>query len=130
MNTEKAKTGLHTFSFSRRYSRKTCVRIVNDYRTLTHSKIFYFEKSKNQQKKLQIWNLIFSKIGYLRSRWLRRHSVGIVNDYTDTSMTTRTLFENFESFSQILKEQSGKKMYLGVFTHPIAIIKKSENCRI
>ena len=34
-----------------------------------------------------------------------------------------TLLENFEGFSQILKEQSGEKKYLGVFTHPIAIIK-------
>ena len=39
-------------------------------------------------------------------------------------MTTQTLFENFEGFSQILNEQSGNKMYLGMFTHPIAIIKK------
>ena len=37
-------------------------------------------------------------------------------------MTMWTLFENFEGFSQILKEKSGKKGYLGVFTHPIAII--------
>ena len=42
-------------------------------------------------------------------------------------MTTQTLFENFEVFSQILKEQSSKKRYLGVFTHPIAIISKFEN---
>ena len=51
----------------------------------------------------------------------------VVIDYADTSMTTWTLFENFEGFSQILKEQSGKKRYLGVFTHPIAIIWKFEN---
>ena len=56
--------------------------------------------------------MIFSKIG--------------VVDYADTLMTTQTLFENFEGFSQILKEQSGKKMYLDVFTHPIAIIQKIE----
>ena len=48
--------------------------------------------------------------------------VGIVNDYEDTSMTTRTLFENFEGFSHILKEQSVKKRYFGDFTHPMAII--------
>ena len=53
---------------------------------------------------------------------LRGHCVGVVNNYADTSMTMWTLFENFEGFSQILKEQSGKKRYLGVFTHPIAII--------
>ena len=40
----------------------------------------------------------------------------------DTSMTTQTLFINFEGFSHILKEQSGKKRYLGAFTHQIAII--------
>ena len=46
----------------------------------------------------------------------------IVLDYADTDKTTRTLSENFEGFSQILKEQSGEKMYLGVFTNPTAII--------
>ena len=40
-----------------------------------------------------------------------------------------TLFENFEGFSQLLKEQSDKKIYLDVFTHSIAIIKKHENRR-
>ena len=34
----------------------------------------------------------------------------------------RTLLENFDHFSQILKEQSGEKRYMGVFTHSIAII--------
>ena len=38
-------------------------------------------------------------------------------------MTTQTLFENFEGFLQMLKEQSGKKRCLGVLTHPTAIIK-------
>ena len=37
------------------------------------------------------------------------HRVGVVNDYADTTMTTQTLSENFEGFSQILKEQSGDK---------------------
>ena len=45
-------------------------------------------------------------------------------------MTTWTLFENFEGFSQILQEQSDKKRYLGVFTHQIAKIEKFENCCI
>ena len=36
--------------------------------------------------------------------------------------TTQTLSEDFEGFSQILKEHSGKKRYLDVFTDPIAII--------
>ena len=44
-------------------------------------------------------------------------------DYEDT-------FKNFEGFSQILKEQSGEKRYLGVFTIPIAIIKKYEKFAI
>ena len=54
---------------------------------------------------------IFLKIGCLQSRWLWQHRVLVVVDYADTSMTTRTLFENFEGFSQILKEQSGKKVF-------------------
>ena len=37
------------------------------------------------------------------------HSVGIANN---CDKTTRTLSENFEGFSQILKEQSGKKKIL------------------
>ena len=40
------------------------------------------------------------------------------------------LFENFEGFSQILKEQSGDNSYLDVFTHPIAIIKKKMKCSV
>ena len=36
-------------------------------------------------------------------------------------MITQTL-ENYEGLSQILKEQSGEKEHLGVFTYPIAII--------
>ena len=46
--------------------------------------------------------------------------------YADTvsawSLTMRTLLKNFEDFSQILKERSGEKIYLCVFTHPKAII--------
>ena len=40
----------------------------------------------------------------------------IVLDYADTDKTTRTLSENFEGFSQILKEQSGKKGIWCVYT--------------
>ena len=43
-------------------------------------------------------------------------------DDKDKSVTKRTLFENFEGFSHILKEQSVKKRYFGDFTHPMAII--------
>ena len=46
----------------------------------------------------------------------------IVVDYADTTMTTQTLLEYLECFSQILKEQSGEKRYLGVFTQPTVII--------
>ena len=51
--------------------------------------------------------------------YFRKLHVRVVNDYpdyADTSMNTQTLFENFEGFSQMLKEQSGKNRYLGVFT--------------
>ena len=54
----------------------------------------------------------------------------VVNDYPDTDKITQTLSENFEGFSQIWKEQSGKKSYLGAFAHPIEIIPKYENLRI
>ena len=50
------------------------------------------------------------------------HSVGIVNDYPDMYKTTQTLSENFEGFSQILKEQSGKKVtWVHLCIHPIAL---------
>ena len=61
-----------------------------------------------------------------RSQQLCGHGVSLVNDYADTvwalSMTMPTLLESFEGFSQSLKKQSGKTMYLDVFTHPIAMI--------
>ena len=50
---------------------------------------------------------------YRCSHWPRGHSVGIVNDYTDTTKTELTLLANFEGFSQILKEQLGEKGVLG-----------------
>ena len=63
------------------------------------------------------------------NNYICEHCVSVVNDYAytrtpcprDTIKTMRTLLDNFEGFSQILKEQSGKKMYLGLVTHPIAI---------
>ena len=48
------------------------------------------------------------------SQRLRGHGVSAVNDYPDTDKTMRTLLKNFKGFSQILKEQCGEKMYLGV----------------
>ena len=61
-----------------------------------NGKLFYFGKSNKKSNKNVIW--YFRKLG-----------VRVVNNYADTSMTTKTLFENFEGFSQILKEQWGKK---------------------
>ena len=54
----------------------------------------------------------------------------MVNNYADTDKTIWTLLENFEGFSQILKEQSGEKYILGCFKNPRAIILKNENVRI
>ena len=56
------------------------------------------------------------------SHGLCRYGVGIVNNYATTDKTLWTLSENFEEFSQMLKEQSGEKRYLGVFKNPAAII--------
>ena len=83
----------------------TCVSVVNDYAD-TDESILLWKKLKTNKK----CNLIFSKI------------VRVVVDYADTSMTKRAVNENFDGFSQILKEQFGRKRYLSVFTHPIAII--------
>ena len=57
---------------------------------------------------------------------LRGLGVGVVVDYANMTMTTQTLSENFKGFSQILKEQSGEKRYLGGFKNPITIIYKHE----
>ena len=121
---EQAKTVSWTISFSQRYSRKTGVCVVNDYAdtvsvysTTTWTSCrwlcwhtgnyFTLEKVKTDKKvtKNVIW--YFQKIAWTRAE--------IVNDYADT-------FGKFEAFSQILKEQSVKKRYLDVFTHPITII--------
>ena len=45
------------------------------------------------------------------SQWIRQHYDGVVVDYMDTDKSMQTLSENFEGFSQILKEQPGKKWY-------------------
>ena len=50
--------------------------------------------------------------------------VRVVNNYADTSMTTRTLFETFEDFSQILEQQSGKKV--DIFDFLSYILRKSK----
>ena len=61
--------------------------------------------------------------------YFRKLRVGVVNDYSEISMTMRTLFENFEGFSQILKEQSGKKGTICgcVYTLKSKRIEKIEN---
>ena len=66
----------------------------------------------NEEAKTISRNFSFSR------RYLRKARVRVVNDYADVGVVV----ENFEGFSQILKEQSGKKSFLGAFTHPIAII--------
>ena len=52
-------------------------------------------------------------------------------DYADTVsaklLTMLTPIPNFEGYTQILKDQSRKKKYFGVFTCPLAVIKKYEN---
>ena len=78
---------------------------------LTQGNLFYlyFEKGIKLMRKVKT-NVIlyFKKLG-----------VRLVNNYADTDITTQTLLKTFEGFSQILKEQSGKKRYLGVFTKTI-----------
>ena len=78
------------FSFSPWYSQKTCARVVIGFARHDARVVIDFA-------------------------W---HSVHFVVDYADTcfsivnkdmTMTTRTLMENVEGFSQILKEQSGEK---------------------
>ena len=56
---------------------------------------------------------------YQRSCWLHRHN----NDYLDT-------FEKLCRFLTDFKGTIMQKMFLDVLTHPIAIIKKIENCLI
>ena len=68
--------------------------------------------------------MVSTQTRYQHGQRLRRHGVGVVNNYGDMDKTTWTLWENFEGFLQILKEHSGEKGYLGVFTNPIAILKK------
>ena len=63
------------------------------------------------------WHCVGAVIDYAdkcrNRRWLHGHVVGVVVVYADMasekSLITRTLSVNFESFSQILKEQSGEK---------------------
>ena len=94
------------------------VTIIKRDRVMSFLPLFWSKNStwapyKQAKRVLQ---KVFAKNGSLRSRWLCGHHVGVVVDMTKTM---RTLSVNFEGFSQILKEQSGEKRYLGVFTHPI-----------
>ena len=54
---------------------------------------------------------------------LRGHGVGLVNDYTDTTMTIQALWMLLTH----LKGHSGENKYLGVFTYPLS---NSNNLKI
>ena len=105
------KTGfVNFFVFAKIFAKNECLR---SQRLCGHTwNYFSSEKEKTNNKSNKKFNLYFQKC-----------CVRVVVDYMDTSMTTRTLFGNFEGL-QILKEQSGKKKvyYLDVFSHPIAKI--------
>ena len=65
--------------------------------------------------------------------YFKKLGVRLVNNYADTDITTQTLLKTFEGFSQILKEQSGKKgtwVCLQKPFKPIAIILKYEDVHI
>ena len=92
-----------------------------------------FAKSVCQRDQPLCWHVvsivnIYTLTSCRNRRWLHGHVVGVVVVYADMasekSLITRTLSVNFESFSQILKEQSGKKLkrYSGVFTKLLIII--------
>ena len=91
---------------------------VSTKSTPTLTNYFTFEKVKKVTKS----NLKFSKIVCPRCRWLCGHGVPVDVDYMDMDKTTQTLSENFEGFSQILKEHQVKKWFLGVFTNSIVLI--------
>ena len=128
---------------------RTQVSVVNDCAD-TREMILFWKKEINNKKVIWYFRKLLVRvfIDYMqtpcqRSRWLRRHVLkysttmrtqcqrcrrsqqlcGHDKDYADT-------FWNLEGFSQILKEQSGEKRYLSVFTHTIARIWKYENYHI
>ena len=80
---------------------------VNDYADKYCNLIF--SKIACSCSRWQYWHHVGVVIDFAdicwNSRWLRRHGVSIANDYADTDKTTRTLSENFEGFSQLLREQ-------------------------
>ena len=96
----------------------TCVSVVNDYAETQ-------EKTKTKKVTKKQFYIFENWVSAQSLTTLTRHQHVLV-DYADTvsaqATTTRTLFENSEGFSQILKEQSGEKSYLDVFTLPIAMI--------
>ena len=65
---------------------------------------------------------IFAKNVCPRSYGLRRHDVGAVFDYADTTMPAQTSTTNYEGFSLTLEEQSAEIKYLRVFKYPIATV--------
>ena len=79
---------------------RTCAEIVVDY------------------KDMMLVKSLTARTGCWHSHGLREHCFGVVIDYADTDKTMRKLLENFEGFSQILKEQSGKKgIWMCLHTH-------------
>ena len=120
---EQSKIVSQSLLFSGRNSLKTCVCVVRT--TLTHRKLFYFWKSKKVTKffsKCSHWlqgHGVSDVVDYAymcqRSQRLRRHRVGIVNDYADT----------FGKLWKLLTDFTGtisQKRYWDVFTNSLAII--------
>ena len=89
---KQAKTVSGTFSFSRRYSRKTCVSVVNDYAN-TFWKLWRFladfKGTNNQSKKVTVFRCVYTPIcnnlKIWKSPYLKKKlGVRVVFDYADT----------------------------------------------
>ena len=66
--------------------KKLCVRVVNDADTLSAK---------------SLTPVCWHGVSIVNDN---AHGIGVVNDYVDMAKTKRTHLENFEGFSQILKE--------------------------
>ena len=89
------------------------VSVVNELQWLRWHRWNYFPLKKVKTNKK--CNFIFSKIACQSSRWLCGH----INDFVDTFWKLWRLLTDFKGTIR-------QKKYLGLFTHPIAIIKKFE----
>ena len=90
----------------------------------TNSSWTPYEQAKTVSRNCSIFVKLFAK--NMCFRWLHWH--GVVVDYEDTTLTTRTATANFECFSQTLKEQWLKICkVLGCVSIPIAIFWSYEN---